>query len=177
MSEPAASETGGALPAGWQPLPQRARALFVLGAIAPAIVAAGFAGGVLARIASGTDLLTADGMIAGAVGVLAGAALGAGFGLWLGLKHYRFTSWCHDHEGLAVRRGRLWQQETRVPATRVQHLDIKRGPWQRRRDLATLIVHTAGTRHSAVTVPNLDAGDAERLRDRLARQLDDDEQG
>jgi membrane protein YdbS with pleckstrin-like domain len=36
-------------------------------------------------------------------------------------------------------------------------------------------VHTAGTRHSAVTVPHLDADDAERLRDRLARQIDADD--
>ena len=76
---------------------------------------------------------------------------------------------------MAVRRGRLWQRETRVPTTRVQHLDLKRGPMQRGRNLATLIVHTAGTRNSAVTVPNLDADDAERLRDRLARQIDHDD--
>ena len=62
-----------------------------------------------------------------------------------------------------------------MPATRVQHLDLKRGPLQRRRDLATLVVHTAGTRHSAVTVPHLDADDAERLRDRLGRQIDHDD--
>jgi membrane protein YdbS with pleckstrin-like domain len=103
------------------------------------------------------------------------ALLGAGIGAWPGLKHYRHTFWRLDEEGLAVRRGRMWQRETRVPATRVQHLDLKRGPLQRRRHLATLVVHTAGTRHSAVTVPHLDADDAERLRDRLARQIDPDD--
>jgi len=103
------------------------------------------------------------------------ALLGAGVGAWMGLKHYRSTFWRLDEDGLAVRRGRLWQRETRVPATRVQHLDLKRGPLQRQRHLATLVVHTAGTRHSAVTVPHLDADDAERLRDLLARQIDADD--
>jgi membrane protein YdbS with pleckstrin-like domain len=64
-----------------------------------------------------------------------------------------------------------------VPASRVQHLDLKRGPLQRRYGLATLVIHTAGTRHSAVAVSGLDAADAERLRDRLAHQVDDDDDG
>jgi len=98
-----------------------------------------------------------------------------GFGFWLGARQFRHVAWRLDDEGLAIRRGRLWQRETRVPTTRVQHLDLKRGPWQRRRDLATLVVHTAGTRHSAVTVPHLDAADAERLRDVLGRQIDRDD--
>ena len=61
-----------------------------------------------------------------------------------------------------------------MPQSRVQHLDLRRGPLQRRLDLSTLVIHTAGTRHSAVTVSGLDAGDAERLRDTLARQVEDE---
>src|SRR5690606_20007361 len=102
----------------------------------------------------------------------------AGSGSWLGRNHYRRTFWRLDAEGLALRRGRMWQRETRVPITRIQHLDLKRGPLQRRRHLATLTVHTAGTRNNAVVVPNIDLDDAEHLRDRLGRQLDlDDEDG
>jgi len=56
----------------------------------------------------------------------------------------------------------------------VQHLDLKRGPLQRRYGLATLVIHTAGTRHSVVSIGGLDADDAERLRDQLAHQVDDD---
>ena len=37
--------------------------------------------------------------------------------------------------------------------------------------LATLVVHTAGTRLNAVSVSGLDQRDAERLRERLAHQL------
>ena len=151
----------------WQPLPPRSRALFLLGTMPTFALPAAIAGYWLGSRGFGVF-----GPLAGAV---AGLLLGALFGAWLGLKQYRYTFWRLDEEGLAVRRGRLWQSETRVPATRVQHLDIKRGPLQRGRDLATLVVHTAGTRHSAVTLPNLDATDAERLRDRLAVQTDHDD--
>jgi membrane protein YdbS with pleckstrin-like domain len=134
----------------------------------PVAAAVGLAAGVVSTLA-------ADGTPAGMIVAAGlGLVLGAGFGLWLGLKQYRRTFWRLDADGLAVRRGRLWQRETRVPASRVQHLDLKHGPLQRRRGLATLVVHTAGTRHGAVTVPHLDGADAERLRDRLGRQLDDD---
>lgn len=152
----------------WQPLPPRSRTMFLLGTVPTYALPAGIAGFLLASPGLG-----GFGPFAGAA---AGVLLGAGFGAWLGLKQYRYTFWRLDEDGLAVRRGRLWQRETRVPATRVQHLDIKRGPLQRGRDLATLVVHTAGTRHSAVTLPNLDATDAERLRDRLAVQTDHDDE-
>lgn len=148
----------------WQPLPARARALFVLGT-APAFALPTTAlGAIVGHWAA--DALP--------LGALIGLALGATFGLWLGFKQFDHVRWVLDDSGLAIRRGRLWQRETRVPATRVQHLDLKRGPLQRSRALATLVVHTAGTRHSAVMIPNLDEHDAERLRERLSRQIDDD---
>lgn len=96
-------------------------------------------------------------------------------GGWLGARRWRFTGWRLDAEGFAVRRGRVWQVDTRVPATRVQHVDLKRGPLERRFGLSTLVVHTAGTRNSAVALPGLDATDAMHLRDTLARQVDDDD--
>ena len=80
-----------------------------------------------------------------------------------------------DGDGFALARGHWWRLETRVPASRVQHLDLKHGPLERRWRLATLVIHTAGSKMSAVSVSGLDAADAERLRDRLARQLDHDD--
>ena len=99
-------------------------------------------------------------------------ALGAGVGAWIGarLRHQR---WKLDAEGLWLRTGRLWWRETRVPASRVQHVDLKHGPLERRFRLATLVVHTAAVHLSGITVRGLDEGDAQRLRDALARQLDD----
>ena len=150
---------------GWQHLPPRARSLFMLSGL---ILALPFAlvPAVLAEVFEITSR-----WLAAPIGAVAGAALGA----WLGHKRYRHTTWLLDEDGFSLRRGRLWRTETRVPDTRVQHLDLKRGPLQRRYRLATLVIHTAGTKDSAVTVSGLDVADAERLRDRLARQLDDDD--
>ena len=153
-------------PTDWQPLPARSRILFLIGSV-PALA--------LPAAAAGLFLAAASDAAPAWLGAVAGLLLGGALGAWLGLKQYRYTFWRLDDTGLAVRRGRMWQRETRVPTTRVQHLDIKRGPLQRGRNLATLVVHTAGTRNAAVSVPNLDADDAERLRDRLARQIDHDD--
>ncbi len=154
--------------AGWQPLPTRARSLFML--------SGAFGIGLPALIA----------LVVGAVAaapldrpLLAGGAalwlLLVAFGAWMGLRKYRYTRWLLDGDGFALRRGRMWHSETRVPASRVQHLDIRRGPVERRFGLSTLLVHTAGTRQHAVSVPGLDAEDAERLRDHLARQVEHDD--
>lgn len=153
------------LATGWQPLPNRARLLFAASRTGLS-VPAGIAGFVLFHVAG----------LPAFAGLLGGLVLAGALGLWLGFSQFRHVAWRLDGDGLAIRRGRLYQRETRVPATRVQHLDIRRGPWQRRRGLATLVVHTAGTRHSAVTLPHLDVVDAERLRDVLGRQIDDDDE-
>ncbi len=161
----------------WQPLPARARLLFVLGSTPMMALSGMLVGGMIGKLSRLTQnaSLSSDFAImlaCAAVGLMVGAI----FGFWLGHKQFRHTYWRLDAEGLALRRGRMWQRETRVPITRVQHLDIKRGPLQRYRNLATLTVHTAGTRNNAVVVPNIDLGDAEYLRDRLGRQLDLDDE-
>lgn len=157
----------GAEAEGWQSLPARAWPLFLLGVSISMAVLLGVVGVIVGTLSLGV----AAGIAGGGVGALLGGAIG----IWIGTKQFHHTHWRLDAHGLAVRRGRLWQRETRVPVSRVQHLDVKHGPWQRRRRLATLVVHTAGTRHSEVQVPHLDADDAQRLRDRLGRQIDHDD--
>ena len=152
-------------PADWQPLPPRARSLFMLGHAAMGLVLAGPAMG-FAFATHWVSPLAAP-LIAGILGAVLGA--------WIGAKRFRSTAWRLDDEGFAFRRGRLFFKETRVPASRVQHLDLRHGPLERRWKLATLVIHTAGSKMSAVSVTGLDADDAERLRDRLARQLDADD--
>lgn len=152
---------------GWQPLPLRARTLFTL---------ANLVGFGITAVGSLVPIgfLVPWNPLAIALSLTSIVVLPA-FGIWLARKQYAYTRWRLDDDGFALRRGRLWQTETRVPATRVQHLDLKRGPLERRFGLSTLVIHTAGTRHSAVGVTGLDAGDAERLRDHLARQRDEED--
>jgi membrane protein YdbS with pleckstrin-like domain len=56
---------------------------------------------------------------------------------------------------LRVARGWLWHVDTLVPLVRVQHLDIARGPFDKMFGTATLVVHTAGTHNSTVSLPGL----------------------
>ncbi|QWF16631.1 PH domain-containing protein [Lysobacter capsici] len=148
----------------WQRLPARAIPLCTIDISLSLAFVFGIAGTIVGVLTLGR--------YAGLASGLAGALFGAGIGMWIGFRRYRNTLWRLDDYGFAVRRGVAWQRETLVPLTRVQHLDLKHGPLQRMRRLSTLVVHTAGTRHSAVSIDHLDADDAQRLRERLGRQLD-----
>jgi membrane protein YdbS with pleckstrin-like domain len=129
---------------------------------------------VIAASAMVVPLLAADRLtvLQKSAGVVVALLLSGGLGVYLGarLRHQRCKL---DDEGLWLRTGRMWRRETRVPASRVQHVDLKHGPLERRTRLATLVVHTAAVHLSGITVRGLDEGDAQHLRDRLARQLDD----
>ncbi len=72
-----------------------------------------------------------------------------------------------DDDGLSVHRGVIWQSETHVPRSRVQHTDIERGPLDRQLGLADLVVHTAGTRMATVRIAGLASDRALALRDAL----------
>jgi membrane protein YdbS with pleckstrin-like domain len=156
--------------ADWQPLPLRgavlAAAMAGVSLLVPCLVVGG---SILLRIGEGAPLPLPGWAAAGLIVVV--ALLLAG----LAYRRRRRVRWLLDPQGLAVRRGGLWQSETRVPASRVQHLDLRRGPLERLLKLSTLVVHTAGSRFGAVTVAGLDVVDAERLRERLSRQLDQDD--
>lgn len=66
---------------------------------------------------------------------------------------------------LQVVRGWLFHVDTVVPFIRVQHIDVRRGPLDKMFGTSTLVVHTAGTHNSVVTVPGLAPGRAAEIRD------------
>jgi hypothetical protein len=78
---------------------------------------------------------------------------------------YRRLLYRIDQRLLQVMRGWLFHTDTVVPFVRVQHLDVTRGPLDKMFGTATLIVHTAGTHNSIVTLPGLDPVRAEEIRD------------
>ena len=153
-------------PEGWHPPPRRAVRLH---ATALALLFGAIALGAMIAPLLAIDTLDLATRIAIGLSALIVA-------MWLGaytgarLRHQR---WKLDAEGLWLRQGRLWFRETRVPASRVQHVDIKHGPLERRFKLATLVLHTAAVQLNGITVRGLDQADAQRLRDALARQLDE----
>jgi hypothetical protein len=152
----------------WQALPARARRVYLIG---------GGIGGVLASLGAGVvPLLISDGsLLWRAAGVLLLVSVCVAAGLRLAHLRWKYTWWKLDEAGLWVRRGRMFFKETLVPRARVQHLDIERGPIERRFGLATLVVHTAGTRLHALRQGGLDEADAVALREALIPQESDDE--
>ena len=80
---------------------------------------------------------------------------------------YRRTRYRVDQHGLTIRRGVFWRSETFVPRSRIQHTDVLQGPLQRRFELATLIVHTAGTQDASVPLGGLAYQVALPIRDLL----------
>lgn len=66
---------------------------------------------------------------------------------------------------MQVVRGWLFHVDTVVPFVRVQHVDVTRGPLDKMFGTASLVVHTAGTHNSTVTLPGLSPGRAAEIRD------------
>ncbi|KPN21208.1 hypothetical protein AO715_15755 [Xanthomonas sp. Mitacek01] len=152
----------------WQPLPVRARTLATISALVGTLIPL--------AIALGVGLIAADRQSLSFA--IAGALLLAipAWAVFIARRRWLRTRWRIDDDGFGVRRGHMWRSDTRVPGNRVQHLDVRRGPLERAFGLATLIVHTAGTRNSALALSGLDFEEAERLRDTLAARAarDDD---
>jgi membrane protein YdbS with pleckstrin-like domain len=80
---------------------------------------------------------------------------------------YRHTSYRIDEAGLEILRGVYWRTITNIPKSRIQHIDVSQGPFERRHGLGTLVVYTAGTQHSRVNLPGLTFTVAQRIRTHL----------
>jgi uncharacterized protein len=146
----------------WNPLPSKARWPTLIGYAILALIVAGmaFGGGIVALIRNDAGVLAWIGSIVGAMLVFA-------YFILLGHWSWACSAWRLDDAGLHVRRGRFWKKHILIPRTRVQHLEIERGPIERKFGLSTLVVHTAGTRMHALRQSGLLAEDAESLRNEL----------
>ena len=106
------------------------------------------------------------GLVAGTVAALALLAI-----LLLPQRRYRAWGYRESEDELHVSHGLLVRVRTIVPFGRVQHIDVAQGPVERRYGLATLILHTAGTRGASVPLPGLAQPEAERMRDRIRAKI------
>jgi len=145
----------------------RIRAL--LGALAVGAVGGIIALGVL------RGALQLDRAAALPVAIAIAAALGlvaAVLGDWHARRAFAFCRWQHlPDAGIVAWSGAWWQREIRIPLVRLQHLDVVRGPLERRLGLASLELHTAGSHDHRTRLPGLDPEAANRLRDVLLEEL------
>ncbi|MGH9802801.1 MAG: PH domain-containing protein, partial [Blastocatellia bacterium] len=109
-----------------------------------------------------------------AVGWAMLTAVCLGFSFWFPPRYYSSWRWRIDHRVLELRHGRLIQHTRLVPLSRLQHVDLERGPLERMFGLASLVIHTAGTHAASTTIPGLEAEAAARLRDHLVAIGGDD---
>jgi membrane protein YdbS with pleckstrin-like domain len=116
----------------------------------------GFAVG---NLVPGWTLRLLLGLVLVTVGTVAGALVGR--------ARWRRSRWKLNELGFFVRRGWLWRTEILIPRSRVQHLDLERGPIERHFGLASVVIHTAGSETPALRQSGLAEADALALRDAL----------
>lgn len=106
-------------------------------------------------------------------GLLSGAVLVAAVSIvtLVPQRIYRRLRYGVTERLLQVVRGWLFHTDTVVPLVRVQHIDVVRGPLDKMFGTASLVVHTAGTHNSTVTVPGLSPERAAEIRDNIREHV------
>jgi uncharacterized protein len=107
-------------------------------------------------------------LVVGVVGGVVSIALVALALVQPGLA-YRWFGYEVTGLGLYVARGRLWRRWQVVPHARVQTVDTKRGPLERRFGLVSVEVTTASAK-GGTDIPGLDPEVADRLVTELSRR-------
>jgi len=110
--------------------------------------------------------LLADTAIGWLAPVLAGA-IGLGAVIVAPDRVYRRLGYAIDGRILRTVRGWMFHTDTVVPFVRVQHIDVTRGPVDKLFGTATLVVHTAGTHNSIITLPGLSPTRAAEIREAI----------
>lgn len=89
-------------------------------------------------------------------------------------RKYRHWGYDMGSDRLRIVRGYMFYRDTVVPFGRIQHIDVDQGPIDRRYDLATLTVHTAGNHNSTVALPGLHHADALAIREAIRAAIRQD---
>lgn len=108
------------------------------------------------------DVVSLRWVVAGSLIVLA-----TGFGVAVVSADVSWRHWRYEvgDDEVDLLRGVVVRTRTLVPMARIQHVDTRRGPLERRFGLATVVLHTAA---GANEIPALAAPEAESVRDRIA---------
>lgn len=94
--------------------------------------------------------------------------------IWYPPRAFKARGYHIDSKVLESRHGIFFRVITLLPLSRLQHVDLNRGPLERMFGLASLVLYTAGTQHAMVVIPGLAEAEAGRLRDHLVAVGGDD---
>jgi membrane protein YdbS with pleckstrin-like domain len=101
-------------------------------------------------------------------GILPALAVAALFVVFVGVvPGLRWRRWRYEirENEVDLQRGIFWVSRTLVPLARIQHVDTRQGPLQRRFGLATVVFYTAAGPNE---IPELSTPVAAAARDRIA---------
>lgn len=74
------------------------------------------------------------------------------FSFWHVGAYFRTIRWALREHDLLFEKGFFWKSKIAVPFNRIQHAEVHQNPIQRRYDLASLKIYTAGGASSDVTI-------------------------
>jgi len=78
-------------------------------------------------------------------------------------------------QDINLQRGFLFWKMVSVSCNRIQHLEVRQGPIERRFGLAVLIIYTAGTQGSDLKIPGLTLTKAQQLKSQLLNNINAEE--
>jgi len=151
----------------FETLDPRARWGMRLRALLHVLVLLGVGLGVLLAVVTKLDVAVPG--VAVALALPAALAVAGALALAYAAARWRRTRFALTPQGLRIRRGVWWRSDTLVPRSRVQHIDLHRGPLDRRLGLAGLRVFTAGSELGRINLNGLPVARAEALRDALVQ--------
>lgn len=110
-------------------------------------------------------------VVRGPAGLVAlpGLALLSVFIAWFAYKSAKVIRYGVREHDIIVQSGIFWRKETIQPITRIQHVEITRGPLDKRFGLANLRLFSAGTGHLTFEIPGLAVDVAERIKGFILR--------
>lgn len=85
-------------------------------------------------------------------------------------KGFSRRSYALREKDITYRKGWLFSSTTTIPFNRIQHSEVAQGPLERSYQLSTLKIYTAGGSTSDLSVPGLEAEEAQKLRDFIAKK-------
>jgi len=86
------------------------------------------------------------------------------------LKGFPYKGYAVRMHDLLYRTGWLYKKQIAIPFTRVQHVDIRQGLFERFFGLYRLNIYTAGGESSDLTIPGLPEHKAQRLKEYILRE-------
>ncbi len=92
------------------------------------------------------------------------------------IKAFHYKSYILREKDISYSSGWIWRSIITVPFNRVQHIQIDRGPLERKMDLARLKIFTAGGQSSDISIPGLRPSEALRIKKFIVSKTSDEEE-